>query len=154
MRDFQCAWRRPLLHAMLFKQIAVLLLNEYPMAFRFERSEANGIETVLFLEMFDPENPGKDIERLAAELKCPLRLYEFADDWNPTSDDVRNLAAMAGKFIKIPDSKIAVVACSELLFGLVRMYAGYRESNPGIPELKVFRSREDALLWLQSFQQL
>lgn len=120
------------------------------MALEYELIQEDGIDQVKFLSMFDPDNPGDEIKQLASRLRSRLRLYEFDAAWDPTAGEIRSIASLAGKYVNIPDSRVAVVADTELVFGLVRMYASYRETNPDIPELEVFRSRDEALQWLES----
>ena len=46
-------------------------------------------------------------------------------------------------------SKLAIVATADLHFGLARMYQAHREmTKKSTKEVRVFRSREEALKWL------
>ncbi|HEU5179830.1 MAG TPA: hypothetical protein VFW45_03495 [Candidatus Polarisedimenticolia bacterium] len=68
----------------------------------------------------------------------------------PSMDRVRDLANLSAEMDpgKTP-SKFAIVAGSDLAFGLGRMYEAYRGMNPrSSKEVKVFRILEDALKWL------
>lgn len=115
-------------------------------------TEADGIAHIRLTRMFDSATAAQDLSVLAATVSSPLRLYELAEEWNPSTEEIRDLAALAGKFIKIPNSKLAVVAPTALRFGLVRMYAAFREANPDIPEMRVFRTRARAQAWLETFK--
>jgi hypothetical protein len=68
----------------------------------------------------------------------------------PSSDRVPDLAALSAE-MDPPDvfSKFAIVAPSDLAFGLGRRYATYRELNSrSTKKVGVFRSMEAALAWL------
>lgn len=120
------------------------------MTVQYTVTEANGIAEIRLTRMFDPKTAARDLGKLAGSVNSRLRLYELAEEWNPSTEEIRELAAMAGQFIRIPDSKLAVVATTALRYGLVRMYAAFREANPDIPEMRVFRTRARALAWLES----
>jgi hypothetical protein len=69
----------------------------------------------------------------------------------PSMDRVRDLANLSAEMDPGENvSKFAIVAGSDLAFGLGRMYEAYRGMNPkSSKEVKVFRSPEDALRWLE-----
>lgn len=69
----------------------------------------------------------------------------------PSMDRVRDLANLAAQMdAGEKGSKFAIVASSDLAFGLGRMYGAYRGMNPkSAKEVKVFRNPEDALEWLE-----
>lgn len=67
-----------------------------------------------------------------------------------SSDRARQLAEVAAR-ADPPDhsSRFAIVATTDLTFGLARMYATYRElQERGTKEVRVFRTRDEALTWL------
>jgi hypothetical protein len=68
----------------------------------------------------------------------------------PSMDRVRSLAHLsAGMDSPAPRSKFAIVAPSDLAFGLGRMYEMYREMETGSnKEVGVFRTLEEALVFL------
>ena len=69
----------------------------------------------------------------------------------PSMDRVRDLANLSAEMdTSKMGSKFAIVASSDLAFGLGRMYEAYRGMNPKSgKDVKVFRSLEDALQWLE-----
>ena len=69
----------------------------------------------------------------------------------PSMDRVRDLANLSAEMdAGSKGSKFAIVASSDLAFGLGRMYEAYRGMNPRSgKEVRVFRSPEDALKWLE-----
>lgn len=65
------------------------------------------------------------------------------------------LGKIASKFDKPLDksvkNKLAIVVTSSLAYGLARMYGIYREYNPqSNKKVLVFRSKEEAMAWLES----
>jgi hypothetical protein len=65
-----------------------------------------------------------------------------------TSDDIQALAAAIGKRLNHDDHhKVAIAAPQDLAYGLARMYEAYTGELP--TELKVFRSKDEALDWLK-----
>ncbi len=67
-----------------------------------------------------------------------------------SSEHARQLATLAARD-DLPDrpTRFAIVAAGDLEFGLARMYATYRGlQERGTKEVRVFRSRGEALAWL------
>jgi hypothetical protein len=67
-----------------------------------------------------------------------------------SADRVNYLAEISGR-MDSPESpsKLAILATSELSFGLGRMYEAYRNmTKPGTKVVRVFRTRQEALQWL------
>ncbi len=62
-----------------------------------------------------------------------------------SSEQIRSLASVS---IFSPSSRRAVVAPRDLLYGLSRMYEGFRDLAQD--RLQIFRSRPEALAWLES----
>ena len=48
------------------------------------------------------------------------------------------------------NSRIAAVATNDEAYGLLRMYAAFREMSGGQAQMKTFRSREEAINWLDT----
>jgi TPR repeat protein len=69
----------------------------------------------------------------------------------PSMDRVRDLANLSAEMdAGARGAKFAIVASSDLAFGLGRMYEAYRGMNPRSgKEVKVFRDPEEALKWLE-----
>ena len=69
----------------------------------------------------------------------------------PSMDRVRDLANLSAEMdAGTAGTRFAIVASSDLAFGLGRMYEAYRGMNPkSRKEVRVFRSPEDALKWLE-----
>jgi hypothetical protein len=68
---------------------------------------------------------------------------------HPVSDQIRKLADLSASMDVSSTSKFAIVAPYALAFGLGRMYEIYREMNErSTKEVRVFRTREEALEWL------
>jgi hypothetical protein len=67
----------------------------------------------------------------------------------PSSDGMRGLAEMSARTDPPGETRFAIVAPQDSLFGLGRMYEAFRELNPRSTRLvSVFRDRESALRWL------
>jgi hypothetical protein len=68
----------------------------------------------------------------------------------PSAERVRKLADLAVESdVPAAAARLAIVAPDDFAFGLGRMYAAYRETNPrSTKQVGVFRSRADALEWL------
>lgn len=120
------------------------------MSDKIELIERDGIVEVTFLDKVEASDAPDIISALANQLHGRLRLYEFAVDWSPDAEDIQAIASMAGKFVKIPDSKIAFVTSTSLGYGLARMYESYREFNGEAPPLKVFEDKSEAREWLKN----
>lgn len=87
-----------------------------------------------------------------------------APDYDPTVDDLVDLQAvqrleigadavqrLVSLFIPLdgtsPPTRLAIVAPSDELFGMARMYQILRTDAPG--QVEVFRGRQEALRWLR-----
>ena len=68
----------------------------------------------------------------------------------PSVGRARQLAAVSAKMDgEAPPSKFAIVAVTELHYGLGRMYSSWRNTDErSKKEVSVFRSRAEALAWL------
>ena len=76
-------------------------------------------------------------------------MSEVQDIVQPTSERIRKLADLSASMDISTPSKFAIVAPPALPFGLGRMYEMYRELNEhSTKEVRVFRTREEALEWL------
>ena len=76
-------------------------------------------------------------------------MSEVQDIVQPTSERIRKLADLSASMDISTPSKFAIVAPQALPFGLGRMYEMYREMNEhSTKEVRVFRTREEALEWL------
>ena len=78
-------------------------------------------------------------------------LIDFSDvsDVEVTVDGLRRLAERVAELNPTGRSyKVAVVAPSDVLFGLTRLYEVLNEAAPG--EARAFRSLEEATSWLAS----
>jgi hypothetical protein len=67
-----------------------------------------------------------------------------------SADRVNYLAEISGR-MDSPESpsKLAILATSEVSYGLGRMYEAYRNmTKPGTKVVRVFRTRQEALQWL------
>jgi len=69
----------------------------------------------------------------------------------PPVENVRDLASLAAEMdMGSAPSRLAIVAPSDIAFGLGRMYQAYRESDArSHKEVAVFRHREDALAFVR-----
>lgn len=68
----------------------------------------------------------------------------------PNSERIRKLAELSASMDVSTSSRFAIVAPQALAFGLGRMYEIYREMNEhSTKEVRVFRTREEALDWLK-----
>ena len=62
-----------------------------------------------------------------------------------TSEDVRLLAV---RNFFAPQSRRCLVAPTSEIFGLARMFQLFREVNGAPEQMRIFRNREEAMLWL------
>ena len=62
-----------------------------------------------------------------------------------TSDDIRLLAI---RNFFAPQSRRCLVAPTSEIFGLARMFQLFREVNKAPEQMRVFRDRQEAMLWL------
>jgi len=71
---------------------------------------------------------------------------EYGSPWK-----VREMAGMAAAMDAVgPPTRLAIVAESDLHFGLARMYQAFREANPkSTREVRAFRDYAEALRWLK-----
>jgi hypothetical protein len=88
------------------------------------------------------------IDDLAETDVSDLRLWDFSKTTlDFTTQELREIASHGkSKFILI--NRIAMVAGSDLVFGLMRMFAVFREQEH--TKVHVFRSREKAINWLKT----
>ena len=82
------------------------------------------------------------------ELIDMTEVTEFAV---PSADRIRDLADLAATTDEVtPASRLAIVAPSDVAFGLGRMYQTYRAlARQGAKEVGVFRTMKEALIFLQ-----
>ncbi|MCZ7645838.1 MAG: hypothetical protein M5U26_11225 [Planctomycetota bacterium] len=67
----------------------------------------------------------------------------------PTPGKTDHLAGLSAEMDAGGPSRFAIVASQDLYYGLGRMYGAYREARQGsLKEVRVFRSRGEALAWL------
>lgn len=94
-----------------------------------------------------------------SEVKAHQRGLEADPDFDPDFDhlfdlsrvetfqiSVEQIRAIASVSVFSSSSRRAVVAPKDVLYGLSRMYEGFRDISE--EEIRVFRSREEALVWL------
>lgn len=73
---------------------------------------------------------------------------EHIDLPTPSGERMRALAELSAAMDVAP-SRFAIVAPTDSVFGLARMYGAYRQSEGrSTKEVRVFRSMDDALAWL------
>ena len=77
----------------------------------------------------------------------PLRLWDLTSGMNLTTNELISIADHGKKTLK-KAAKVAIVAPSDLTFGLSRMHGVYREQDS--LDANVFRSKEEAINWLKS----
>ena len=74
---------------------------------------------------------------------------EHIDLPTPSGERMRALAALSAAMDDVAPSRFAIVAPTDAVFGLARMYGAYRQSESrSTKEVRVFRSMEDARAWL------
>jgi len=79
-------------------------------------------------------------------------LSAAADVTDATDENMMELAGLA---VQLDDpaqpTRLAIVVNSDLHYGLARMYEAYRSMQPkSVRQVSVFRSREEALRWLEA----
>ncbi|MCG8590482.1 MAG: hypothetical protein MJE66_14425 [Proteobacteria bacterium] len=76
-------------------------------------------------------------------------LTRASDDSEITADGIRELAEYwRGRYDLITGGRLAIVANSEVAYGLARMYQLMRDDGPD--RIRVFRSLDEAWEWLES----
>ena len=74
-----------------------------------------------------------------------LRLWDFTCGLDLASEDIQKIVDYANT-LQIRPGKAAIVAPQDLVFGLSRVYAAYREDKR--IQLGIFRSESEAVAWL------
>ena len=108
----------------------------------------DGVTVVRFYKRLGIDEIRNAIIDVAENHLSDLRLWDFSKaDINLTSSQIEELAKYGKSKFSIP-SKVAIVAPEDLAFGLMRIYEVYREEDQA--EIKVFRSEQDAWVWLRN----
>jgi len=93
------------------------------------------------------------VKKIYSEEEIYLRKYQIIDFSETTavdvsSSDVKEVVSMNKEGLRLnSDFKLAIVAPTDLLFGMSRIYKAYGESI-GF-KISVFRDKENSELWLQ-----
>ncbi|MFN3237887.1 MAG: hypothetical protein ACE37D_12610 [Pseudomonadales bacterium] len=111
--------------------------------------EKNGIVHVLRLSGLVDLEVMKAAGSAVAEVRSALRLWVFENATVELSqEDIRAVSEHASQQKNVP-RKIAIVAPSDLIYGLSRMYGVVRESAASNTlEIRPFRSEHEAMAWL------
>ncbi len=121
------------------------------MPLRFRIDEAAG----LVITTAEGEVTGEDLLAHARALastpgRPPRELVDLSDRTEvPISTEVvRGLAEyLSAADENVPGSRVALVAKSDAIFGMMRVFQAHREHAN--VELRVFRDRDEALRWLE-----
>ena len=89
-----------------------------------------------------------DAHALASPRKLPIVFDIRASRENRSADEARGIAQFVSLHLDVFDRRCAVVAGSDLLFGVARMFGSYAETY-GV-EVSVFRSIEEVNDWLRA----
>lgn len=82
-----------------------------------------------------------------------MRAVKMVELPRPGGERLRELAATSASMDAASSSRFAIVAPDDLAFGLGRMYAAYRGvEERSTKEVRVFRTMEDAIAWLDERQ--
>ena len=118
------------------------------MAKNYSIDTADGITVVRFYKSLGIDEIRAAIIDVAENHLSDLRLWDLSRaDINLTSSQIEQLAKYGKSKFSIP-SKVAIVAPEDLTFGLMRIYEVYRKQD--LTEIKVFRSEQEARIWLNS----
>ena len=115
---------------------------------RFTLEIIESVEVVTILEEFGPGEGLESYKSLAQRLRGPLRLFDFSVGWNPSTEELKALAAFAADLQSRSPVRIAIVVAGDLGYGLGRMYQAIREMRDLDNPLMIFRSRQEAMDWL------
>lgn len=82
-------------------------------------------------------------------LRHALVLLEDVTRFTPTNDDIRDIATADTKIALLaPDVSVGIVAPTDYLFGLSRMWEVFAEATAW--RIAVFRSRAEADAWIRT----
>ena len=114
----------------------------------FTINVSNGILTVLFSQEPSKEDIHNALIETSKNHTVTKRLWDFSEiKFNLSQNQLQDIAEFA-KNLFIQPSKVAMVASSDLSFGVSRIYEVFREDNQ--TEVKVFRKIEDGRRWLMN----
>jgi hypothetical protein len=90
---------------------------------------------------------------LTQDPSCPERLHVLLDLSEmtslPASEQLRAVAVEIGRIVpRVKFLNCAIIAPRDALFGMARMFEVFAEG--GFEATRVFRTREEGLLWLES----
>ena len=89
-----------------------------------------------------------DAHALASPRKLPLVFDIRASQENRSADEARGIAQFVSLHLDVLDPRCAVIAGSDLLFGVARMFGSYAATY-GV-EVTVFRTIEEVNGWLRT----
>lgn len=87
------------------------------------------------------------IDDIATRYPAAPLIWDLGDEFDLTGEELRRVAEHGRSVLKEP-ARVALVAPSDLAFGLSRMYQAYREDARR--EHRVFRSVDKARAWILS----
>jgi len=105
----------------------------------------NGVTEVRFIDVAGLTDLRSAMDDIAKNYYSELRLWDMSSGVNLTESDVKQVASHAKSTFLLP-GKSAIVAPSDLTFGISRMGDVYRED--GVLMQGVFRTKNEALVWL------
>ena len=89
-------------------------------------------------------------DNVVSDYNCTKRLWDLTlFTGMPSQQELINFARYANE-IKLPESYSALVAPTDILFGVMRQHQVYRERDENTT-VQVFRTMEEARSWLTSF---
>ena len=106
-----------------------------------------GVTIVRFSKMPEFEDLCDAIDDVTENYPSELRLWDLSSGLNLTNSQIEQLAKYGKSKFRIP-SKVAIVAPTDLAYGLLRMYDVYRQDE--LAEVMVFRTEQEARVWLNS----
>lgn len=105
----------------------------------------DGVLVVRFEETPTLQEISSAIEVLAKTEDNSLRLWVFRKDANFSSAEIVQIANHH-KSLQFPPSRMAVVAPTDLAYGLARMHEVYRSQDNQIQA--IFRTEQEAFEWI------
>jgi hypothetical protein len=115
----------------------------------YEVATADGISIVRQRSPMTVERIARMYEELAALPITPRRVFVLHPQYRFSGDEMRQLAEAARRTFTDP-TWTAMVATSELQYGLMRMYGSLRDTPDA--EVRVFTDEASALAWLAGIE--
>lgn len=116
------------------------------MSRNFVVERQDGITTIRLMRRLKVEDFLRMLDEIAEQDLGDRRLWDTTNNFNFSSDDIRQIAGRVRSILPTAE-RVAFVAADDLTFGQVRMFEAFHDQ--GDFPTRVFRNERDALVWLQ-----